>query len=129
MKRKLAATCAASLLLLAGAGVFTGCENDHSLTGDEFYLSPSSYRFVRTNEFVVSIGAHGGVMPLRWEVSDTSLGHLTGVVSGTNYNTVSTANYVREENAYGVNTVIVRDARGWQAICTIRVDESIDKSK
>ena len=101
-----------------------GCENDNDLRGDEMYLSPSSYTCARTNDFMISFGLHGAVMPVSWSVSDSSMGRITGV-SGSNGVFVTSANYERVPLKYGVNTVIVRDARGWQVIAPITVKENL----
>lgn len=101
----------------------TGCENDNDVSGDELYITPSSYRFGRTSDTVVSFGVHGAVLPVRWSVSDTSLGKITGVSSGGVM--VTTANYERVPGKWGVNTVIVRDARDWQASASVIVKEGL----
>ncbi|NLF21559.1 MAG: hypothetical protein GX590_00180 [Lentisphaerae bacterium] len=105
--------------------VLVGCENDNELSGNEFTLSPANYRFTRTNDFVVSIGVHGAVLPVTWNVSDRNLGKVTGVTVGSNQVFVTAGNYERTPGKYGVNTVVVRDARGWQAIATIEVREGL----
>lgn len=102
----------------------TGCENDNDVSGDEMYLSPSTYRFGRTNDTVVSFGVHGAVLPVRWSVSDTSLGQVTGVPMDEDV-MVTAANYERVPGKWGVNTVIVRDSRGWQASASVIVKEGL----
>ena len=114
--------CLAAVTALLAAT--TGCENDNDLSGDEMYLSPSSYRFGRTNDTVVSFGVHGAVLPVQWSVSDTSLGRVTGVAMDEDV-MVTAANYEREPGQWGVNTVIVRDARGWQASAAVSVKEGL----
>lgn len=110
---------AAATLMVA----VTGCENDNDLSGDEMYITPSSYRFGRTNDLVVSFGVHGAVPPVQWSVSDTALGRITGVSS--NNHAVTAANYERIPGKSGVNTVIVRDARDWQASASVIVKEGL----
>ena len=110
---------AAATLMVA----VTGCENDNDLSGDEMYITPSSYRFGRTNDLVVSFGVHGAVPPVQWSVSDTALGRITGVSS--NNHAVTAANYERIPGKSGVNTVIVRDARNWQASASVIVKEGL----
>lgn len=110
---------AAATLMVA----VTGCENDNDLSGDEMYITPSSYRFGRTNDTVVSFGVHGAVPPVQWSVSDTALGRITGVSS--NNHAVTAANYERIPGKSGVNTVIVRDARDWQASASVIVKEGL----
>ena len=101
----------------------TGCENDDDVSGDEMYLSPSTYQFGRTNDTVVSFGVHGAVPPVQWSVSDTAMGIITGVSS--NNNAATAANYERKRGKWGVNTVIVRDSRGWQASASVIVKEGL----
>ena len=123
MRLKFACFC---LCLAAAAALMvavTGCENDNDLSGNEMYITPSSYRFGRTNDLVVSFGVHGAVPPVQWSVSDTALGIITGVSS--NNNAATAANYERKRGKWGVNTVIVRDARGWQASASVIVKEGL----
>jgi hypothetical protein len=115
----------ALLAALALGFMLVGCENDHDVDGSGFYLSPANYTFTRSNDVVVSIGVHGAVLPVTWAVSDPALGSITGVSGGSNAVFVTTGNYERERGRSGVNTVIVRDARNWQAIATIEVREGL----
>lgn len=125
MKPFKAACGLTGLMALALGIMLAGCENDNDLDGSEFRLSPANYTFTRTNDFVVSIGVHGAVLPVTWNVSDPDLGTVTGVSVGSNQVFVTAGNYERTPEKYGVNTVVVRDARGWQAIATIEVREGL----
>ena len=125
MKPFKAACGLTGLMALALGIMLAGCENDNDLDGSEFRLSPANYTFTRTNDFVVSIGVHGAVLPVTWNVSDPDLGTVTGVSVGSNQVFVTAGNYERTPEEYGVNTVVVRDARGWQAIATIEVREGL----
>ena len=125
MKPFKAACGLTGLMALALGIMLAGCENDNDLDGSEFRLSPANYTFTRTNDFVVSIGVHGAVLPVTWNVSDPVLGTVTGVSVGSNQVFVTAGNYERTPEKYGVNTVVVRDARGWQAIATIEVREGL----
>ncbi len=125
MKPFKAACGLTGLMALALGIMLAGCENDNDLDGSEFRLSPANYTFTRTNDFVVSIGVHGAVLPVTWNVSDPDLGTVTGVSVGSNQVFVTAGNYERFPGKYGVNTVVVRDARGWQAIATIEVREGL----
>lgn len=123
MKLERACFCLCLAAATAMMVALTGCENDNDLRGNEMYITPSSYRFGRTNDTVVSFGVHGAVPPVQWSVSDTALGRITGVSSN---NTVATAaNYERIPGKSGVNTVIVRDARNWQASASVIVKEGL----
>lgn len=104
---------------VAAAMLSGGCENDHSVDGSEFYLSPASYTFVREKDHVVSFGVHGAVLPVTWTLSDTGMGNLSGVTPDTKVD-VTVANYTRGEQA-GINTLMVTDARGWRASARITV--------
>ncbi len=104
---------------VAAAMLSGGCENDHSVDGSEFYLSPASYTFVREKDHVVSFGVHGAVLPVTWTLSDTGMGTLSGVTPDTEVD-VTVANYTRGEKA-GINTLMVTDARGWRASARITV--------
>ncbi|MGI6099656.1 MAG: hypothetical protein GX174_02865 [Lentisphaerae bacterium] len=116
----LAAAMAAALMFAV-----TGCEDDHDLRGDEMYISPSSYTFRRSSDVVATFSVHGAKLPVQWSVADPVLGNVTGVEADKDV-TVTTANYQREPGQYGANTVIVRDARGWQASARVSVREGLD---
>ena len=123
MRRNTACFCLCLAAATAMMVALTGCENDNDLRGNEMYITPSSYRFGRTNDLVVSFGVHGAVPPVQWSVSDTAMGIITGVSS--NNNAATAANYERKRGKWGVNTVIVRDARGWQASASVSVKEGL----
>ena len=123
MKLERACFCLCLAAATAMMVALTGCENDNDLRGNEMYITPSSYRFGRTNDLVVSFGVHGAVPPVQWSVSDTAMGIITGVSS--NNNAATAANYERKRGKWGVNTVIVRDARGWQASASVSVKEGL----
>ena len=105
MIRNLAAAACLAGLLAGGLYLFTGCENSDSTEGAEFYIEPGN-AVVTPDEPSVALTAVGGHEPYVWEVSDPSLGEVSG--SGTD------VTYTRS-GGNGVNTVKVTDELGWTA--------------
>lgn len=99
-----------------GVGLLTGCE-DSDLTGNEFQISPSSVD-MSTDDTSVTLEAVGGEEPMSWEVSDESLGTLSG--SGR------TVVYARTAQS-GINAVTVTDAQTWTATCQITQTDEADE--
>jgi hypothetical protein len=89
----------------------SGCESgDNGTKNAEFSINPSNATLPDTSTTVV-LQAVGGHIPLVWQVSDSSLGTLSG--DG------QTVTYTRIAGKYGVNLVTVTDSMAWTATATI----------
>jgi hypothetical protein len=104
-------------LLVAGLLINTGCEDNSSLSGDEFSISPSSKTMASDDESVV-LEAVGGSEPMTWSVADDSL----GTVSGSGRSVV----YTRTSSS-GINLVTVEDSQTWTAMATITQTDATDE--
>lgn len=106
-------------LVVAALLLTTGCEDDSSLSGDEYSISPSSKTMSTDDESVV-LEAVGGSEPMTWSVSDDSL----GTVSGSGRSVV----YTRTSSS-GVNIVSVEDSQTWTASATITQNDADDEEE
>lgn len=89
---------------------FTACDDDSNLSGSDFYINPSDTT-MDVDDTTVMLQAVGGIAPMKWSVSDASL----GTVTSNGYSVVYT-----RKSVVGVNLVKVVDSRTWEATATIR---------
>ena len=116
MKRIIFGFAAAMALCMA----LTGCDNGTEGIDGDMYIDPGSYVFKSSDKMTISLRVYGAEPPFTWSVSDPSMGTISGVVAGEGTD-IDAANYTRVPGAYGRNTVIVDDNRGWRASCAITV--------
>ena len=98
------------LILFAACLFVGGCDNGDSTNNAAFSIQPASAE-LKDTETTVVLEAVGGHQPLSWQVSDASMGAVSG--GG------QTVTYTRVAGKYGVNTVTVTDSLSWTAVANI----------
>jgi hypothetical protein len=109
--RRMPLVCAAAAIL-GLAGCDDGGEN---LTGAEFGVDPVDTS-LGPSKMTLALTAVTGESPIAWKVSDSTLGSVTP----TEGRTVT----YRQTGKAGINTIVVKDARGRQTQAVIR--QSVD---
>ena len=109
----LAAAIAATVLILAGCEDNANVQSEADGSAESFRLHPASIN-IDTNLTPVVIQVLDGAPPFRWEMSDPTLGTLTGTNGFSRF-----GNYSPLTTNRAVNTIRVRDANQWRSTTLI----------